>query len=240
MLRAPTDQQRVIVLGRTGSGKSQFAIALLSTANWGFDGYSRQAPIPWIIIDYKGEDLILDIMAANKGLVKELRVTDNPPKEPGLYYMHPTPKVDNDAMEAFLWKVWKQGNIGLFFDEGYMVPEKDAFDAILTQGRTLHIPVICLYQRPAWMSRFAVAQSDFRAVFALDDERDEKTASMFVKPAIVKGERISVKTQLPNYYCLWYDVGEGQSSVLSPAPDRQAIIDTFTRRLKPRKQKVLV
>lgn len=232
-LRGPTEQQRVIILGRTGSGKSQFAIALLSTRDW-------ENGKPWIIIDYKGEDLILDIMKANKGLVTEIKVTDNPPKKPGLYYMHPTPKVDDAAMEAFMWKVWKNGHTGLFIDEGYMIPEKDAFDTLLTQGRTLHIPIICLYQRPAWMSRFAVAQSDFRVVFALDDERDEKTASQFVKPAQVNGQRITVFDPLTPYSCLWYDVGQGFSYVLPPAPDREAIIETFTKRLLPRRQRAFL
>jgi len=233
-VRGPTEQQRTLILGRTGSGKSQFAIALLSTQNW--------HEMPWVIVDYKGEDLIEEILEANPGKIKSIKVTDNPPTKPGLYYMRPTPKVDDDAMEAFLWKVWKKGHLGLFFDEGYMVPEKDAFDVIMTQGRTLYIPVICLYQRPAWMSRFAVAQSDFRAVFALDDERDEKTASQFVKPAKSEtGELITVKTELPPYWCLWYDVGLGKSSVLRPAPDKQTILGNFKRRLgSSKKQRAIV
>lgn len=232
-VRGPTDQQRTVVLGRTGSGKSQFSIALLSTRNWD--------EMPWIIIDYKGEDLIHDILKANKGRVKTLKPTDNPPKEPGLYYMRPLPKVEDMEVEAFLWKVHKQGHCGLFLDEGYALPQKDAFDVILTQGRTLYIPVICLYQRPVWMSRFAVAQADFVAVFAQMDDRDLKTTSSFVKPAKGEnGELITVKTELPPYHCLWYDVGQGVSSVLRPAPSRQAIIDTFTRRLRPTKARALI
>lgn len=233
-LRGPTEQQRVIILGRTGSGKSQFAISLLATRDWGQGGK------PWIIIDYKGEDLLLDIMKANPGAIQEIKVTDSPPKRPGLYYMHPTPKVDDNAMEVFLWKVWKNGNTGLFIDEGYMLPERDAFDALLTQGRTLHIPIICLYQRPAWMSRFAVAQSDFRIVFALDDQRDEKTASQFVKPAITEEGTFSVYDDLTRYSCLYYDVSQGVSFVLPPAPDRQAIIDAFSKRLAPRRKREFV
>jgi len=154
--------------------------------------------------------------------------------------MRPRPKVDDDAVEAFLWKVHAQGHCGLFIDEGYALPQRDAFDVILTQGRSLYIPVICLYQRPVWMSRFAVAQADFVAVFAQMDERDLKTSAQFVKPAKTEGGIITVFNELPPYYCLWYDVGKGSSSVLRPAPDRQSIIGTFTRRLKPTKQRVLI
>jgi hypothetical protein len=189
--------------------------------------------MPWIIIDYKGEDLILDIMAANKGLITKIYPDSNIPKKAGLYYMHPTPVEDDVKMEAFLRRVHKSGYCGLFIDEGYALPQRAAFDIILTQGRSLHIPVICLYQRPVWMSRFAIAQADFFAVFEQNDERDLKISKQFVKPAKGEnGEIISVFNDLPTYYCLWYDVGKGISSVLRPAPDRQMIIDTFSKRLK--------
>lgn len=231
-VRGPTEQQRTLIIGRTGSGKSQFGIALLSTRNWD--------EMPWIFIDYKGEDLWEEIREANPN-IKSIKPTDNVPKAPGLYHMRPLPKVDDADVEAFLWKVHKKGHCGLFIDEGYALPQKDAFDVLLTQGRTLYIPIICLYQRPVWMSRFAVAQADFVAVFAQMDERDLKTSAQFVKPAKGNnGEIISVFSELPPYYCLWYDVGRGISTVLKPAPDRQAIIDTFTRRLKPTRKRALI
>ena len=231
-VRGPTEQQRTLIIGRTGSGKSQFGIALLSTRNWD--------EMPWIFIDYKGEDLWEEIREANPN-IKSIKPTDNVPSKPGLYHMRPLPKVDDIAVEAFLWKVHKKGHCGLFIDEGYALPQKDAFDVLLTQGRTLYIPIICLYQRPVWMSRFAVAQADFVAVFAQMDERDLKTSSQFVKPAKGNnGEIITVFSELPSYYCLWYDVGRGISTVLKPAPSRQVIIDTFTERLRPRRQRALI
>lgn len=236
-VNGPTDQQRTLVLGRTGSGKSQFAIALLSTRNWSDDNISEQAAMPWVIIDYKGEDLIDDIRKQSKGKIKTIDVHDKPPTKPGLYWMKPTPKVDDEAMEKWLWAVWKNGRTGLFIDEGFALPQRDAFDAILTQGRSLHIPVICLYQRPAWMSRFAVAQADFFAVFDQNDERDLKTTKAFVKPAKYitkegKEVEVTVYSELPKYHCLWYDVSGGFSSVLLPAPDRKTILSQFRKRLR--------
>lgn len=235
MIRGPTDQNRTVVLGRTGSGKSQFSIALLSTRN--FD------EMPWIIIDYKGEDLIQDIVKACKGGVKEISVHSAPPKNPGLYYLRVTPMLDDDAMNAFLWKVHKQGYCGLFVDEGFALPQKfgNPFDILLTQGRSLHIPIICLYQRPVYMSRFAVAQADFFAVFEQNDERDLKTTAQFVKPVKKgNGQVITVFNDLPPYHCLWYDVSQGVSAVLKPAPSRTEIINAFVSRLNPTKKKVLI
>lgn len=257
MVRGPTDQQRTVIVGRTGSGKSQFACDMLSVQNWADDDVSQYDPMPWVIIDYKGEDLLRDVIKATGGFkwgaVKMLDVLDDPPTEPGLYYMNPRPKVDDAAMDAFLWKCHQmkrggfgrryRGHIGLFIDEGYCLPQShgSAFDIILTQGRSLYIPVIVLYQRPVWMSRFAVAQSDFRACFALDDERDMKTAASFIKPVRgPNGEIINVFSELPRFYCLWYDVGAGSSSLLRPASDRTAIIGTFKRRLSPQTKRALI
>jgi hypothetical protein len=236
--RGPTNQQRVIVLGRTGSGKSQFAIALLSTRDWHL--------MPWIIIDYKGEDLIEDIRdeAAKIGApIREIMPTDKVPKQPGLYYMRPAPLIDDDAVNNFMFRVWKQGHVGLFIDEGYALPQSRSgfFYTILTQGRSLYIPVIILYQRPVYMSRFAVAQADFFAVFEQNDERDLKTTAQYVKAA--KGpnnEVISVFSPLPKYHCIWYDVSEGFSTVLTPAPSRDSIIEAFLYRLKPIRRKALI
>lgn len=253
-VRGPTDQQRTVVLGRTGSGKSQFACALLSTRN--FD------EMPWLIIDYKGEDLLRDTLKAVNGseksragdIIKHITPYDNPPTKPGLYYMKLRPILDNPALEEFLWKVHGEkrgaigkkyvGNMGLFVDEGYCLPaplKGGAFDVILTQGRSLHIPVIVLYQRPVWMSRFAVAQADFFAVFEQNDTRDLKITSAFVKPMKGKnGQTITVFNELPRYQCLWYDVSQGVSTVLAPAPDRQSIIDLFKSRLIAANERALV
>lgn len=235
MVRGPTAQQRTLILGRTGTGKSQFACALQSTRNY--------KSMPWTIVDYKGDDLWEDILEACNGTIHKIGVDEKPPKKPGLYYMRPRPQFDDDAINKYLYKVWENGHHGLNIDEGYALPQgrKDVFDMILTQGRSLHIPVIVLYQRASWMSRFAVAQSDFRACFALDDIRDAETAGRFIKPAIGdNNELITTATPLPKYHCLWYDVSEGISSVLAPAPPREAIIDTFVSRLKPTQRKALV
>lgn len=246
-VRGPTDQQRVVILGRTGSGKSQMAIALLSTRN--FD------EMPWVVIDYKGEDLLIDIRKATGGLkygaVKNIKPTDDPPHKPGLYYMHPRPIYDDEAVKAFLFKCFDmkrgvlgsryRGNIGLFVDEGYTLPQNGPFEVILTQGRTLYIPVIVLYQRPVWMSRFAVAQADFFAYFAQSDERDQKVAKAFIKPCrLENGTVLTTFSPLPAFHYLWHDVGEGITTALAPAPPRNAIIEAFQRRLTPRRAREIV
>lgn len=237
--RGPTAKDRIIVLGDTGSGKSQFAIALLSTRDY----LTR----PWFIIDYKGEDLLEDVLDACPN-IKHVSVYDKPPSAPGLYYVKVRPLVDDLAIELFLHRIYdrasnggKRKGSGIYLDEGYALPRNSKFfDVLLTQGRSLSCPIICLYQRPVEMSRFAVSQSTFRCVFRLGDSRDQETASRFIQPAKVNGETISVFSPLPKYHSLWYDVSEGVSTILSPAPDRDSIIDAFVRRLTPVKRKALI
>jgi hypothetical protein len=237
-VRVPGNSHRTMILGRTGTGKSQAALDMLSEQD--FD------TIPWVIIDYKGEDLIADIRAAVKGEIREISVDKNPPKAPGLYYMTCRPIVDDDAMEAWLRKVHRQGNCGLFIDEGYAMPKYGSgpgFTMILTQGRTLNIPVICLYQRPVWMSRFAIAQADFIRVFKQGDERDEKVTKNFCRPAILpNGSKLGPMELdlLPDYYSLWHDVGRGLTSILKPASDRQTVINNFKDRLQPKRKGMFI
>lgn len=239
-IRGPNETDRTVIIGDTGSGKSQFACALLSTRD--FDVR------PWFIIDYKGEDLVEEILEECPSIIVA-PVDKDPPKKPGLYYTKVRPLVDDVPIEIFLRKIYdrasngnKRLGSGIFLDEGYALPKNSKFfDVILTQGRSLKIPVICLYQRPVHMSRFAISQSTFRCVLGIQDERDKETASKFIKPVTLSdGTKITVFDDLPRYHALWYDVARSESHILRPAPSRDAIIQTFKRRLNTPKQRALI
>lgn len=223
MPNGPTDESRAMILGRTGSGKTWFGMHLLSQMN--ID------EIPYVMIDYKGDALLRTIVKQNR--VQKLRPTSRPPTKPGLYHMQPRPHLDDDDMEQFLMACWKQQDIGLYVDEGYALPQRAAFDMILTQGRSRHIPVIALYQRPVWMSRFAIAQADFFAAFEQNDTRDLLTTNRFIKPYVSPDGRSKVDayTPLPKYHCLWYDVSEGKTDILTPVPGRNTILANYRTKL---------
>lgn len=240
-VRGPDDSDRVLVVGSTGSGKSQFAIALLSTRNWDAK--------PWFIIDYKGEDLIEDILAETGRAIQSVDVHSIPPKKPGLYYVKVRPLVDDLAIELFLQRIYdraangkKRLGSGIFLDEGFALPRNcKFFDVLLTQGRSLGCPIICLYQRPVHMSRFAVTQATFIAMFRVQDLKDKQRLTEYTAPA--KGnnsELITPFNDLPPYHCLWYDVARGSTSLLAPAPAREVIINRFKARLSPRRKGALI
>lgn len=210
-VRLPTKQNRTTVIGSTGSGKSQFAAWLLSTRD--FDKR------PWIIIDYKGDELIEEINAPQIDFRKE------PPRKPGIYVIRPIPQLDDDAVKDFLWKIWARGNIGIWIDEGFMLGNRNpALNALLTQGRSKNIEMIILLQRPVWASRFIFSEANYFAIFNLTQDDDRKHVRQFTN-----GRAIQL---LPDYHSTWYDVQRQKGVVLGPVPDRAAILETFGRALR--------
>jgi hypothetical protein len=200
--------------------------------------------MPWVILDYKREGLFLDIDDATSGGLIEISPKSRPPTKPGLYIMRPIPDEDDESVEEFLKKMWSNEHIGLFGDEGFMIPQgrgQSGLKRILIQGRSKHIPLILLYQRPVDMTRYAPANADFFAYFYFNDLREVGSVANYIKPARkADGTVISPQTRLAKYHCLWYDVGENRSAELLPAPSSDEIIQTFVARMGTQKRKVFV
>lgn len=208
----PNDSQRITIIGKTGSGKTQGGTWQLSKRS-----YTTK---PWIILDLKYDDLLNEIPGT-----REIGLGDKIPKHPGLYIIHPTP-ADTEALDAFLWKLWERENVGLYVDEGYMIPARSAsFQAILTQGRSKRIPVIMLTQRPAWVTRFAFSEADFIQLYQLTDMRDAKIVKQFMP--------LPIENPLPAPYYSWFwNNSRNLKAILQPVPDRNTILGTFYDRLR--------
>lgn len=161
MLKFPTDTNRHAIVGMTGSGKTHFGLWCLSQRS-----YDR---MPWVIIDSKRDDLIALIPHA-----EEISITGKPPKRKGLYVARPgISDFENGTVTGFLYDVWRQENIGLFIDEGYQFnPRDQGLRTVLTQGRSKHVPVISLSQKPSWVSPFLFSESEFKSIFYLDMPND--------------------------------------------------------------------
>lgn len=208
-------------MGRTGSGKTQAGAWLLSRANW--------TDQPWIIIDTKYDDTILNDIDG----VETIDLTKKLPKHAGLYITHPLPDQQEET-ERFLWRIWSQGRTGIFVDEGYMLPNsgphgRGAFAAILTQGRSKHIPLIALVQRPAWVSRFLFSEADYHQVFRLLHSDDQTTVEKFVPR--------DMDMALPQYWSWWHDVQQAKVFRLRPVPDRVSLLTTFDDRFRQLREK---
>lgn len=216
--RLPGARDRHAIFGRTGTGKTHLAVWALSHQNWD--------KIPWLIVDYKPDPLIAEIP-----ILQRHRIGAKLPKEPGLYHVHPDPR-KGDEVEELLWSVWKRGRIGLYADEGFRLPDREAFQAILQQGRSKGIPVIMLAQRPVWLNRFTLSEAGFFSVFSMNDRRDRKTIESFLPG-------IDLDRKLPRRHSYYYDVAEDRAFLLGPVPPKAEFMQRFKDR-NPRHQRLQV
>lgn len=217
MVNFPSDTQRVAIIGRTGSGKTQAGIWHLSGQRW-----DRK---PWLVVNTKGDPLINEIAAMPGVSTIDLKASVG---KRGIYVIQPRPD-QKEELDKFLWRIWARGNCGVYVDEGYMVTGIDSFDAMLTQGRSKHIPMIVLSQRPVWMSRFVFSEADFYQLFNLNLLDDRRKMAEYIRD-------LDPQYQLEEYSSIWYDVAEDSVSLFSPVPPREVILETFKRRLLPKKK----
>lgn len=205
--RLPGPEDRLTVVGRTGSGKTHLAAWVLSLADW-----NRR---PWVIVDYKRDKLLRELPA------DELALKDRIPRHAGLYIVRPPPETD-DEVEALLWRVWNRGRCGLYIDEGHMCPDRGGLKAIQSQGRSKEIQTIVLTQRPKWVSRFVFSEAEAISAFHLNDRRDRATVRE-ISP-------IDLDQRLEPYHSYYYRVGDNQLFKMNPVPPRDHILNTFSDR----------
>jgi hypothetical protein len=213
-IRLPGPTHKLAIVGRTGSGKTVAAIWHLSNAD--FDER------PWIILDYKNDELINGIARA------ELIHYDELPDEPGIYILKVLPGEEEQVSEWFK-RVWEHENLGVLIDEGYMIDPRDQwFNACLTQGRSKQISMIILSQRPVWLSRFVFSEADFFQIFDLTHSKDMDKVREYVRD----DERQQLEKPLARHNSFYYDVGRRRLETFGPVPDQDELIATIDKRLE--------
>lgn len=206
----PQTDERVGILGRTGSGKTHFAITMLS--------YMPIDQMPFIVLNFKNDDFIDSIPHA-----KHIAIGDVP-NEPGVYIQHPIN--DDEKLEELYWQIWKQGNCGLFVDELLLVDKWSAgYRALLTQGRSKNIPMIYLSQRPVDINRFNFSEASHMVMFDLNHYKDRSIVAEYMP--------IDKKRRLDNHSSDWYDVNRNKLFQVQPAPGREIILARFDEKLRP-------
>ena len=205
----PNATNRTAIIGRTGSGKTQFSIWFLGTQMLG-----PWRGMPVTIIDPKHSKFIAKLDA------EEIRVTRKPPTEPGLYVIRPLPGDDDEALKEYMLNVWHQENHGMYFDEILdLGPRNKGFRRLLSQGREKRCPMIYCTQRPSWVDRYAFSEAEYIGVFDLSLDDDAITANKFAP-----GYRYA---DLQDYQCYWYSVQDKAATILAPCPPEGVILARY-------------
>lgn len=207
--RFPGATDRTTLIGATGSGKTTCAVWL-----WSHQSFRK----PWVVVDFKRESSFDEIGMPPIQQI-DLRTI---PKKPGAYILTPQPGQD-EALESWLWRIWEKENVGLVIDEASLMPDGNAWQAILQQGRSKRISVIACTQRPAWVKRGLFSEASFFCVYRLQDKRDYRVIEGFVPT--------DLSLPLPEYHWRWYDVSKNRLLAMAPVPPAESSADRIRSKL---------
>lgn len=209
-MRLPGAEDRTVIVGSTGSGKTVFEVWMLSKYDW------QTRPV--YILDTKRTSLLGQLPS------HKTQLSSNPPRRPGLHLIRP--RLDEDyarRLEEFLWAVFQKGDAILVVDEGMSIPKNSfAFRAMLQQGREKQLTMITCSQRPVKLTKEVFSEATFWAIFRLSMHADRDTVSKEVPPEVY-----TPKTRLPKRRCIWYDVEEWEAVPLLPVPPPREIVKRF-------------
>lgn len=199
----------------------------------------------WLAVDYKGDDHIAALVDAGAIVIP---IDDKIPTKPGLYVVRPD--VDDATGIAKFWRnVHKRRNVGVYVDEGYMVEEDKAYDALLTQGRSLCIPMIVLSQRPRWVTRFVFSEATFFQVFALNDDDDWRRVAGFVPlPLAWDNARaagrvagtLAAALNPPSFYSYYYDTNTQSLVKFSPVPPVEESVGVIAKMVTAQRRRKVI
>lgn len=233
--RGPGPRDRVTINGKTGSGKSTFAL-------WLFAEYGDYDKKPWIFVDFKGEDIISS--ATKEGMFKPLKISAQVPKDPGPYVVRPDPRAGMDDLVALLWRIYQRGRCGVFLDEATMIPELRGekntggpYQTLLSQGRSKEVPVWTLAQRPVNVNNMVLSENDFYLAFKLRNEEDLAKVRRHIPKKSKNYEEVwGDDWDPPNHWARWYDDGRNLSLRLRPCPPPDEILGVLFERLDTSKK----
>lgn len=196
---------RVLLAGKTGSGKTWLAEHLLNRVE------------RLVVIDPKDrlQHWRLDVPS-------ERDWRDFEAGEPGRFRLIAPIQDDQQAWyENEFQRLYNIGNLIIYIDEAYGVLEKPGarpgkwMTAVYTRGRELGIGTWAATQRPSWIPGFLISEADILIVFRLNLPEDRK------KLAAIGGEALLRRVSDPHGFYLYRLEDE------TPTYYQQAELDTL-------------
>lgn len=177
----PKSPSRTFVTGTSGSGKTELSLAM-----------AVLSPKPLIIIDTKYDPSIKDFSKRHGiKIVYELpdwrRIKDDIIVRPPAECIANPKVIDAWLGDAFDCKYVPT----ILIDEGYQVGASSralgvGVSGLWTRGRAFGMRTIFCAQRPAWISRFVLTESDTYYIGYLKDETDRKALATSLGEPILR------------------------------------------------------
>jgi DNA helicase HerA-like ATPase len=204
--------ERGLIVGQTGSGKTYGAAWMLR--------YSTQRVV---VFDTKHEPLFeqlprddesLEIVSTVPEMLTAWRDTR---RGPDYLIVRPPPALMADPFEidAYLYALYDNAkNALVYVDEAYQLHRNaqagPGLIALLTRGRARALTTLISTQRPAWLSRFALTESQKFYLFRLIDRADWARLSEIIPNIPREG------IKLEPYHFLYYKQGEDDYTEMAP------------------------
>ena len=193
--------QRGLIVGQTGSGKT-----------WGAIWHMQNVSVtPIVIFDTKGEpefdkialhDETIEFYDDMHSFAKEWKAKK---RQPTYSIVRPSAVEVSEPfeMDAYLHDILnKKRSCFLYFDELYQWHNNSragpGLTGLLTRGRSAGITVLMGSQRPAWLSRFALTESQKFYIYKLSHKDDHRRLGDVI-PDFEDAEKIAKKFEWVYY-----------------------------------------
>ncbi len=164
-LEAIGPQQRAVIIGKTGSGKTVLAKELLRRM------LAKRRHV--VVYDGKGE-----IDWPEFKVYKHLAELVTAKESKLLYQPEYEEMVNPDVVNAFFHWIYTRKNTTVYIDEVYLITKRNElprwYGACLMQGRQLGISVISATQRPKGIPQVILSESEHWFIFRLSLLQDRK------------------------------------------------------------------
>lgn len=198
--------QRGLLVGKTGSGKTQGALFML-----------RHMPTPVVILDTKIEPSFETAFAPGSWSMQDGLWTQADARS--VHIVRPTPaeSVDWMQIDAWLGTFMERGPITIYIDELYQVHGTGGragpgLVGLLTRGRSKGVTLLMSTQRPAWISRFCLTESEKYYVYRLNDPKDRQRLADVTSRDMLRAPR--------RFHFWFYQSGRARAELFAPVPAR--------------------